>query len=326
MNAPNKNQIWTALVVSLIVVGGGVGIAQAGYPNIVNDAVMYIASLIWGGSLTPTQEVRITSTVYKQGAEATYPSATAYVWYDWDHDGSIDLGNIDTGAGEIETLSTTSGVFTSAHYYPVGGSVYFQLHASTYESVEYMRTIPKPADNWDGVTAIPLGNMPMILLETQIIVTVSEADAGLLVTSSGDYDYGTYGTVASMTIRVSMNQTDHGMYTPAYTHWVTGEAYHGSFIGITMDAADSGNCVFSSYNGYEDQGSYTYVWWDLSSAIFNDADLTDDGAYSLVFTITCVGAFDWNTIGAYNSLKATEFGQQAWGSADGSETDIDFVA
>lgn len=327
MKAPNKDQLWTGFIITLIVVGGGTGLGIAGYQNPVYDAVQALGAWLFPGAVTPGQPVRVTTTVYKMGAESTNPAATGYVWYDWDGDGLVDIGNVDSGAGEIETLSASSGVITTNTYYPVSGDIYVQLHASSYEVVTYKRTVPSPALGWDGTTAIPIGNMPMVALDASGTVTVvaTGTSAVAMVTSSGDYNYTTYGTSPSIDININCPTSDSGIGTESYTHWGTGKGYHGTFLAIKFVLTEKANLIFSDYDYIFDDGTSQWICWDIPS-IFNDADLTDDGTYTKEFSLTIVGAFDWDEINVYNQVLETNFGQGSFGTQDYQETDLDFTA
>lgn len=284
-------------------------------------------------TVTPPEDgitARFDLDVTKRGTTTT-PSGIGYVWYDWNGNDGVDIGDIKTGAGEIEEVTFTSGAFTTSERYPIDEDIWIQFPASDnsgYQTKQVKVTIPSEAigSGWDGNTAITISDATLMATESSLTVTVSEEDAGTLVTSSTDYNYTTYGTTADMTIKVAAATSDAGISTQGYTHWLTGKKYHGSFIGIKIDAADAGNCIFSSYDGHELQGSYTFVWWDLTEELFNDASFTDDGNIKLEFQITIAGAFDWNNIVIVDEVLESEFGQQAWGTADGEETDIDFVA
>ena len=264
----------------------------------------------------------------KKGAEGTHPSATAYVWYDWDGDGQVDLGTYPD-SGEIETcsLDDNNKITTSVHY-PVGEQVWFQLHATNYQVLEIARTVPEPAAAWNGVDALTVPAVQMVLLETSITVSVSASGTGgtvAMVTGTGDYNYTTYGTSPSIDLMITCATGDAGIGQPAYRHWVTGKSYHGSFIAIKMALTEKSNVIFSDYDYQDDDGTSLWTVWDLNSLVFNDAEVDDDGDYVLEFGLTIVGDFDWDEINIYDSVLETNFGQEAYGTADGQETDLDFV-
>lgn len=282
-----------------------------------------------GFDVTPPVEgsARVNSVIYKLGAEATYPSATVLIGYDWNGDGTIAIGNVHTGEGEIELCSsTTSSGFTTGKYYPIGKSVKIQLQASLYEVVEYEREVAGTPDS-NGI--VYLDNMPMMLLDTSITVTVDmvgTAGTVAMVTSSGDYNRTTNGDIPTVNIRVACGTTDAGIGSKPYVDWITGKSYHGTFVAIKILLTEKSNINFGSYDYIGDDGTNQWIVWDISAPCFNDAAKDDDGSFSLSFSSTLYGDFDFDEINVYNSVTESDFGQFIFGTADGQETDLDITS
>jgi hypothetical protein len=321
----NKYKIAGYFTIGIILVSSGLTVASIfGYRNWLGDTI----ATGLGFDLTGQQitgEARVNAAVTVRGNASAYPSATVLAWFDWDGDGAVDRGSVFEGlGGEIESLSASAAAgFTTTKYYPVGSTVFFQVSATGYETAIYPRVVSGTPDA-DGI--VTLGSIPLMLLDTSITVTISEADAGTLTTGTGDYNYTTYGTTVDLTVRVACGTSNAGIGVSDYVNWVSGYAYKGSFIGITLDVADASGLVFTTaYSGYKQVGSYVFVWWNVND-IFNDGSINDDGTFDLNIKGSIVSAFDMNTIGIYDSMLQQEFDQCAWGSADGSETDIDFTA
>lgn len=319
-----------AIGVTLVIVGGsfvGVMAQLAGMNNPVGD---FWFSVFGDGGELPTdqQYAKVALDTQKKGAEATDPATTAYVWYDWDGDGQVDRGAYPD-EGEIETVGAVSGLCTTTAKYPIGQTIWFQLHASGYQVMEISRVVPTPGAGWNGETALTVPAAQMILLDTSISVSVTATGTGgsvAMVTSSGDYNYTTYGTSPSIDVLITCATADAGIGQSSYNHWVTGKSYHGTFLAIKMVLTEKANVVFSDYDYIGDDGTSQWVVWDITERIFNDADLDDDGDYTLEFSLTIVGAFDWDEINIYDNVLETNFGQFAFGTADGQETDLDFIA
>lgn len=290
-----------------------------------NNPVGDFFATAFGFDVTPPVEgtARINSVIYKLGVESTYPSATVLIGYDWNGDGSIAIGNVHTGEGEIELCSSTSSSgFTTGKYYPIGKSVKIQLQASLYEVVEYEREVAGTPDS-NGI--IYLDNMPMMLLDTSITVTMDMVGtAGTVATSTTvNYNRTTNGDIPTVTIRVACATADSGIGSKPYTDWVTGKAYHGTFVAVKILLTEKSNINFGSYDYIGDDGTNQWIVWDISAPCFNDASIDDDGSFSLSFGITLYGDFDIDEINVYNSVTESDFGQYIFGTADGQETDID---
>lgn len=334
LDATQKKVLGWAIVIILLAQPAAVmGEAMGFLPNPLGKAWINFFNPS-ADNETVTLSARVDLDVFKRDTTTT-PSGAGYIGYDWNKNGIIEIGDKELGEGEIEKVTFSSGAFTSSLRYPADKDLYIMFPSSQnsgYETQTVIRQVPSDAfgPGRTGNEAITVGDVFLTLLEDTITVTVSEEDAGTLVTSSTDYNYTTYGTTAKMTVKITLGTDSSGIGVVDYTDWSDWDGspakYKGTFIGIKMDAADSGNAVFSSVSGSDDQGDYSYYWWDVNELIMNTAGSSDDGTYKLEFTITVIGAFDLNSIGIYNEVLENEFGQQAWGTADGEETDIDFTA
>jgi hypothetical protein len=324
MNA-NQTKIIGVIAICLVLGSSVLTVASIfGANNPVGD--FFAAAL--GFDVTPPVEgeARINSVIYKLGEESTYPSATVLIGYDHDGDGTIELGNFQTGDGEIETKSATSSSGFTSGYYPIGETLKIQLQASGYETVEYERVVAGTPDS-NGI--IYLDYMPMMLLDSSITVTVDmvgTAGTVAMVTSSGDYNRTTNGNIPIMTIRVACGTTDAGIGTKPYVDWITGKSYHGTFVAVKILLTEKSNINFGSYDYIGNDGTNQWIVWDVTNPCFNDASLDSDGSFSLSFGITLYGDFDFDEINVYNSVTESDFGQFIFGTADGQETDLDVVS
>lgn len=329
MNQGHKKLIAYIFIGGLLVSTGLTMGSIFGFSNPLGD---YIAEGL-GFDITPSQptledgSARINSVIYQLGAEATYPSATVLIWHDWDADGNVDIGNVHTGDGEIETLSASSSSgFTSGSYYPVGATVKIQLQASAYEVVTYTRTVQGTPDS-NGI--VYLDNMPMMALDSSITVTVDAvgtAGTVAMVTDTGDYNYTLNGVNPTLTIRVACGTADSGIGMDGYNDWITGKAYHGTFVALKILLTEKSSVIFGSYDYLINDGTNQWIIWDLANPIFNDASLDDDGSTSISFPITITGEFDIDEVNIYDTVLETNFGQGTFGTADGQETNLDFIA
>ena len=323
----NANQTKLVAILAICLVGGASVLTAASIFGMNNPVGDFFATAL-GFDVTPPVEgeARVNSVIYKLGAESTYPSATVLIGYDLNGDGSIAIGNVQTGDGEIETKSATDANGFTSMYYPIGETLKIQLQASGYETVEYERVVSGTPDS-NGI--IYLDNMPMMLLDTSITVTVDmvgTAGTVAMVTSSGDYNRTTNGDIPTMTIRVACGTTDAGIGTQPYVDWITGKSYHGTFVAVKILLTEKSNINFGSYDFIGDDGTNQWIVWDISAPCFNDAAIDDDGSFSLSFGITLYGNFDFDEVNVYNSVTESDFGQFIFGTADGQETDLDVVS
>ena len=325
-----QTKIVAYLAIAAILISSGLTVGSImGFNNPLGD---YIATGL-GFDVTTDEPLdiaggsaRVNSIVYKLGVESTYPSTTVLIWYDWDGDGVKDYGDRNAGEGEIETKSSSSSAGFTTGYYPLGAVIEIQLQASGYQVVEYTRTVEGTPDA-NGIVYID--NMPVMLIDTSITVTmdaVGTAGTVAMVTSSGDYNYTTNGVSPTCTIRIACGTSDAGIGGNGYTDWITGKAYHGSFVALSIALTEKSSAIFGSYDYLLDDGTNQWVVWDLNNPIFNDASLDDDGSGTVVFGLTITGAFDIDYINVYDTCLATNFGQATFGTQDGQETDLDFVA
>jgi hypothetical protein len=251
------------------------------------------------------------------------------VHFDWDGDGQVDLGEYPD-YGEIETCTASSGVITTSAKYPVGFDIWFQLHASGYQVSTVKRTVPEPASGWNGETALTVPSTSLVLLDTSITVTASAVGtAGTVSLATGtDYNYTTNGVNPTVTFRIQCATSDAGIGQAAYTDWSTGKAYHGTFFGFNVALTDKSDFTLSTeFDIIDDDGTNAWYGWNIPSVIFNDAADDDDGYYEISVKFTAIsGEFEILLANIYDGLLQTSFDQCAYGTADGSETSLNFVA
>jgi hypothetical protein len=268
--------------------------------------------------------------VQKAGAVGTHPSATAYVWYDWDGNGQVGLGAYPD-SGEIETVSLgTDNRITTGEFYPVGASVWFQLHAASYQVIEVSRKVPAPVIGWDGTTALSVSAVQMVLLDTAITVTASAVGTLGTVTidTSTDYNSTLNGVNPTITFRITCGTDDAGIGQPSYRDWSTGLSYHGSFFAFDVALTDKSDFTVggTAFDYIGDDGTNAWYVWDIPN-IFNDAGITTDGYAEITVSFTGIsGAFEVLLANVYDGVLATSFSQFSFGTADGSETSLNFLA
>lgn len=313
----------TLAVLFLIILGGGILFG----PQILN------ALGLGGGGFDPfdpdppaQDTVAHKFYVYKRGTSTAVSAPTVYAWYDHDGDGAVDLGEYPNG--EIETLAgTTDGLVTSSVEYPIGEDVYYQVIDSSYETEIFVRSRDSIPNAHDG-SALAVTNVFLTLTDTGSS-RVTTTGAGLLVTSSGDYNYTTHGTTPRCTFQHTATSTDAGVWEDGWTHWGNGKVYAPSFVGMTMTSLDFGDLVpdMSYWDGVYNDGTTAYLWKNVPKAYFYDAD--DDGAaiFEHVWYFNINDAGDIATIGIYNGVETEDQIIGVWGSAIGTyETDLDFTA
>lgn len=260
---------------------------------------------------------------YKKGTTTAIVSVEAYGWFDWDSDGAVDLGEYPLG--EIETLTgdSSTGEIETQLGYPVGGEVFFQLHSSSYEVLQIVRSVSSVPNGYDG-SALGVPHAFMLLTDTG--ASRVSVDGSLLVTSSTDYNYTAGTTEPVCTFRHTATSDDAGISSPQYTHWSTGKTYSGSIVIATFTNQDFIDLHPDGYSGVHVGGSTTTVWW-FTTGYWNDADQTGDDVFLLSFNMDISAAGDIATIGMYSDVEIDDLEIGVIGSAIGTyETDLDFVA
>jgi len=309
----NRNRNIGIVVVALILVVTFQGQIMAG-----------LGSLFGGNIFLPDEgSAPQTFTLTKRGTSTVITSATVYAWYDWNHNGAVDLGEYPSG--EIETLTSdgTSGVVTTSVEYPINQDVLYQIHASGYEVETFARQRTSIPSGWDG-DALSVANCFLTLTDSGS--TRISINGELLVTSSTDYNYTLSGAEPTAEVVHTATTGDAGISEKAFVHWGTGKSYAATAIIATFTNQDFIDLKVSGMSGYFVGSTTTTVWWFVDG-YFNDADVTGDERYSFNFAMDISDAGDIATIGIYNGIEESDLAIGVIGSALGTyETDIDIVA
>ena len=312
-------------VMILLIIGSGIAIDQVAlggtFTNPIFEALFGggIGGITYGDQVAPLK-----FTFNKQGTTTALTSVEVFVWFDWDLDGAVDMGEYPNGEIESLTSDGSSGLLTTQVAYPVGSDVYFQAHKATYESRVVVRNLNAVPSSYDG-SAMSVPNAVLMLTDTGASRVM--VDAVLLVTSSGDYNYTAGTNEPTINFRHTSTSTDAGIATPQWTHWGTGKSYSGTVVVATFTNQDFIDLKPSGYTGFHIGASTTTIWW-FTSGYFNDADVTGDSVFELSFTMDISAAGDIATIGMYNDIELDDLAIGVLGSngVGTGETDIDFVA
>ena len=246
-------------------------------------------------------------TLYKEGTTTALASASVYGWYDWDGDGTVDLGAFEGISadgvlvnGEIESLTSaaTTGLVTTAVEYPVGELVSYQIHLADYEKNTFTR----------ARNSLPIAHDGSALSVTAIYLRLSaagqgyasETNTGNLVTAT-EYAGGTYGFTPTIEIKCISNTTDSGFSEVEYYDWSNGKHYTGQFVGITMTTQDF---IDGNPSGFDfvfpGASNYFMIMWVGSH--FDDDGVSGDQTFALG-ELNMVMTADCNmTVGFYSGI------------------------
>jgi len=318
---------------------------------------------ITGGEVTPDVEDIVvegipeewvlspwTATLVKEDAVATkVANADAFVWFDWNQDGVMQRstfeGIVDGELvnGEIEQLASaaTTGVVTSGYDYPIGEYFYFQIVVASYQT-EVFKKVMIGSRNFDG-SAKSVGNIHIRATDASATDRISTTGAGLLVTSSGDYNYTLYGTTPKLTFRHTAVTTDAGFSSQthadfddatSWTHWGNGKVYAATFVGMVMtnqDATDLDPDVAGFWDERIPGATNTiFIKWitDVEDGLFYSSDDSGPAIYEFDFYFDINADGDIASIGVYQDVELDDALIGQWGSAylGTYETDLDFTA
>ena len=307
----------------ILIIGSGLAVDQLAFNGAGLDGLLGLFGGGLGGNVYSDERAPMKFTFNKQGTTTALTSVVTYVWFDWDKDGAVDLGEYPEGEIESLTSDGTSGLLTTQVAYPVGSDIYFQAHLATYETRTVVRQVEKLPQSHDGsALSVPNANLMLTAAgDSRVMV-----DAVLLVTDTGDYGYTSGTTEPTIYFRHTSAATDTGIATPAWTHWGTGKSYSGTLVIATFTNQDFIDLKPSGYDGIHIGASTTTIWWN-TNGYFDDADITGDEVFEMSFTMDISAAGDIATIGMYNDIEMDDLiiGVLSGGVGTG-ETNLDFTA
>ena len=319
-----SRKVPTYLIV-LLIIGSGLAVDQLAFDGAGLNGLLGLFGGGIGGNVYSDDRAPIKFTFNKEGTTTALTSVETYVWFDWDKDGAVDLGEYPEGEIESLTSDGSSGLLTTQVAYPVGSDIYFQAHKATYESRTVIRRVDSVPSSYDG-SALSVPNAVLMLTDTGASRVM--VDAVLLVTSSGDYNWNTTaGGSDEPTIyfRHTSTSTDSGIATPEWTHWGTGKSYSGTKVIATFTNQDFIDLKPSGYDGIHIGATTTTIWFN-TNGYFNDADVTGDEVFEMSFSMDISADGDIATIGMYNDIEMSDLAIGVIGSAVGTyETDLDFA-
>jgi len=319
MSRKTNNQIKLVAAIALVLFVGATFAPQINefIVNITGGANPFEFDPV-AGEVAPHKFVLTT-----RGTVTALAGADVYAWYDWNGNGLVDLGVYPTG--EIETLSSaaTSGLVTTAVEYPIGQAVLYQVHKAGYEVETFSRIRATIPNAHDGSALSVYG---CALTTTDTGATEIRIGGNLLVTESTDYNFTYSGDEPTAEVTHVSDTGDAGITEQAFTHWGTGKAYAGTFLGITMLQADFAKLQPKGFSGAYTDGTNYYVWY-FTAGYFNDADVAGDQRFTMAFGMEISAAADLAIIGFYNGVEASDLELGMWNTVLGTEeTNIDIVA
>lgn len=323
----------SAYVLILLLCAGGLGLYQVASMFTPLPGIDQMLGFNLDGAVDPdwaqpegtpddSHRVNVELSVAEQDTE-TVVTGVAYIWYDADDDGIVDIGEDGMGSegSEVESVTLTSDGGTSQRSYWTGTTIGVQHHGTGMYPGYTTRTVP---DMGVYDTSVGVDKIYAVDVYTSATATASDQGSNALDTST-DYNSTTSGLTLTMTIRLGITAGGEGFGANAYTDWDTGYAYVGPFLDIILDNTDT-DLVFdaSTYDTRVESGAYIHYIIQLAP-FFNDADLTSDGFISITVVIDILGDGDFD-VNFYDTLRTDNFNAFSFGSADASISDIDIIS
>ncbi len=214
----------------------------------------------------------------------------------------------------IDTLSETpDGEFTATRALPVGAWIYvYATGTNWYTAGWFLQVNPLgPGTSGEAIAET------LKMYENSGTIT---ADISGMLVSGGveiDGDDATNNvTFGSASYRLDLTAAEN--YAFAYNDYVdptTGYLYKGTIVVLDLDLTTA-RCTVTGASIFEHFTIGTHEYWVLSVPQFwNDAEYSDDGTYSLHFTIdVSVGADDAMDIGYHVARRPSQIKQASFGT------------
>jgi hypothetical protein len=289
----------------------------------------FITYPLWSPYLTPVLpppgiDVIPVFKITNTATDAAFSAAPSVKLYDAGGLTAMPTSDLPGPMDYLDTLAETpDGEFTGTMSLPVGMWVYLYATDTNAWTFGGFYKIPGPREGTTGEAK------PIQVRVAYNSGTITSDISGMLVSAGAEVDgqdATNNVTFGSASYRLDLTVAEnYGFAGTTYIDPATGYLYEGGIVVLDLDLTTA-RCTVTGANIINHFTISSHEYWVLRVAQFiNDADIDDDGTYSLSFTIdVSVGADDAMDVGYFYTRRPSQISQASFGTdAENNDDNLD---